>query len=1165
MGKFLLQLLHAGQYEEVSIPVGRVGRWKGAGNMIIKDRSGMPRIFDNIEQRLLVALQDTLEIATRADFCVGYFNLRGWQTIDHYIERWPGQNGACCRLLVGMQRLPGDELRSSLSLLHDVPEMMDNRAALALKRLLAEEFKNQLTTGVPTEVDEAGLRRLARQLRSGKLVVKLHLRHLLHARLYLLYRNDKINPIIGYLGSSNLTFMGLSHQGELNVDVLEYDACVKLEQWFEDRWQDRWCLDISNELAQIIEESWARETLISPYHIYIKMAYHLSQEARAGLAEFQIPREFRHTLFEFQKAAVKIAAHHLNQRDGVLIGDVVGLGKTVMAAAVAKIFEDDYLWETLIICPKNLVRMWEEYASRYRLHAKVLAVSRVLNELPELRRYRLVLIDESHNLRNREGKRYKAIQEYIEHNGSKVILLSATPYNKNFTDLSNQLRLFLPENKNLGIRPERLLREKGGAAFMSEYDCPVHSLRAFEKSPYADDWRDLMRQYMVRRTRSFIQENYAETDQENARKFLRFQDGTKSYFPMRWPKTQKYPLRQQRDQYGRLYADSVVETINALNLPRYGLKQYVQEKLPVTPTAAEKKVLEDLSRAGKRLMGFCRTNLFKRLESGGAIFLESLERHILRNYIFLHAIEQDLPLPIGTQDAGMLNTTVNDEDTDSLRAVDVFEEDDEKGEPNEQIEMTGALLTEEQFRQHAAASYATYAQQYKRRFKWLRPQLFHSNLAHALRQDARALLGILEQCGAWEAGEDEKLNTLVHLLTTQHPHEKVLIFTQYADTVRYLAEQLVARGIKQVRGVSGQSPDLSLVVERFSPVSNGRAGKIKEKDELRVLIATDVLSEGQNLQDCAIVVNYDLPWAIIRLIQRAGRVDRIGQQAETIQCYTFLPAEGVERIIRLRERIRRRLRENAEVVGTDEAFFEDDQNDQAVVALYHEKAGLLDGEAEGEIDLVSQAYQIWKNAIDDDPALATLIPAVPPVVFATRAYTPTGWEQDGVLLYMRTSEGNDALVWVDEHGRSVTESQLAILKAAACTPETPPLARRHDHHSLVAQGVKLIITEERSTGGALGRPNSTRARTYQRLKDAIEKYPLFTTEELLSAVNDIYNYPLYETARDTLNRQLRAQIDDQRLIDLVLALRSDDRLCVINDEGGKQLEPVILCSLGLQA
>lgn len=428
----------------------------------------------------------------------------------------------------------------------------------------------------------------------------------------------------------------------------------------------------------------------------------------------------------------------------------------------------------------------------------------------------------------------------------------------------------------------------------------------------------------------------------------------------------------------------------------------------------------------------------------------------------------------------------------------------------------------------------------------------------------RALLGILEKCGSWQAREDEKLNTLVRLLTEQHPHEKVLIFTQYADTVRYLTQQLEIRGIKQTRGVTGQSADLSQVIERFSPRSNGLAGKVKEKDEIRVLIATDVLSEGQNLQDCAIVVNYDLPWAIIRLIQRAGRVDRIGQQAEVIQCYTFLPAEGVERIIRLRERIRRRLRENAEVVGTDEAFFEDDQNNQAVIDLYHEKAGLLDGDSEGEIDLVSQAYQIWKNAIDDNAELAQIIPEMPPVVFGTKAYTPVGWEQGGVLLYMRTAEGTDALVWVDEKGESVTESQLAILKAAECGPDTPPLERRPDHHQLVQKGTALIIAEERSTSGALGRPNSARARVYERLKSYIEKMPLFASEELRAAVNEIYHYPLREAARDTLNRQLRSQINDERLVELVLALRSEDRLCVISDEGSKRQEPVILCSLGLR-
>ena len=213
------------------------------------------------------------------------------------------------------------------------------------------------------------------------------------------------------LGSSNLTFAGLSQQGELNIDVVDQDACQKLAQWFEERWEDRWCIDISKELLTIIEESWAREEAIPPYHIYLKMAYHLSQEARTGVSEFHLPRDFGNKLFDFQVAAVQIAAHHLNKRGGVLIGDVVGLGKTLMATAVARIFEDaPYDLETLIICPKNLVPMWEDYRSQYRMRARVLSLSQVTQRLPDLHRYRLVLIDESHILRNREGKRYRAIQ-----------------------------------------------------------------------------------------------------------------------------------------------------------------------------------------------------------------------------------------------------------------------------------------------------------------------------------------------------------------------------------------------------------------------------------------------------------------------------------------------------------------------------------------------------------------------------------------------------------------------------------------------------------------------------------------------------------------------------------------------------------------------------------
>lgn len=1119
----------------------------------------MPRIFDNIEQQLLPALQETLQVSNRADFCVGYFNLRGWKQIDSYIEKWSGGEGNCCRLLVGMQRLPEEELRASLSFLK-TEASIDQATVVRLKTKLAHEFREQLAFGIPTNDDEAGLQRLAAQIRAKKVIVKLHLRHPLHAKLYMLFRPDPVNPATSFLGSSNLTMAGLSKQGELNVDVQDHDACQKLAKWFEDRWNDRWCLDISNELVQVIEESWAREELIPPYHIYVKMAYHLSQDAREGLLSFSIPRDFGQKLFEFQTAAVKIAAHHLNKRGGVLIGDVVGLGKTLMATALARIFEDDHDLETLILCPKNLVPMWEDYRQQYRLRAKVLSLSQVLRELPNLRRYRLILIDESQNLRNREGKRYRAIQEYITQNESKCILLSATPYNKTYLDLSNQLRLFISEDKDIGIRPERYLNELGETEFIRRHQCPVRSLAAFEKSLYADDWRELMRLYLVRRTRSFIQDNYALTDPENGRRYLVFEDGTRSYFPSRIPKTVKFKIDEQdpSDQYARLYADDVVDTINHLSLPRYGLGNYVAPAPHEPPTQAEAKVLQDLSRAGKRLLGYCRTGLFKRLESSGQAFVQSVERHILRNYIYLHAIEQGQPVPIGTQDAGLLDSRVYDEDAITS---ELFDEENE-GEILD--EGATSLKTEDTFKARAAEVFTKYASQFKRRFKWLRPVLFVQALADDLRADAAALLKILHKCGEWNAEKDAKLNSLFQLVTKKHPTEKVLVFTQFADTVRYLEAQLTQRKVSKLAGVTGESSNPTDLAWRFSPVSNNKRDQVKAEDELRVLVATDVLSEGQNLQDCFVVVNYDLPWAIIRLIQRAGRVDRIGQHSENIYCHSFLPADGVERIIRLRSRVRQRLQENAEVVGADEAFFEDDRNDRAVLDLYNEKSGIIDGDADGEVDLASYAYQIWKNAITKDPELEKIISTMPPVTYATRQYTPKESEPEGVLVYLRTGEGNDALAWTAKNGDSVTESQFAILKAAECPPDTPAMPRHENHHELVHKGVEWIVKEEKSIGGQLGRPSGARFRTYERLKRYAEqiKGTLFDTPELSKAVEEIYRYPLRQSAVDTLNRQLRSGISDQSLAELVVALRDEGRLCVV-DEAEQVHEPRIICSMGL--
>jgi superfamily II DNA or RNA helicase len=1120
----------------------------------------VPRIFDNITDQLQIALIRTLDHAQRADFCVGYFNLRGWQLLSPHIESWRGDDDNRVRLLIGMHRTPQDDLRALFSLQRGSDDdLIDNAQLIRLKRRIVEDFRQQLMLGAPTNADEQGLRDLARQLREGKLVVKLFLRYPLHAKLYLLHQANYSAPIHAYLGSSNLTFSGLSGNGELNTEVTDTDAATKLATWFEERWNDRASLDITGELIAVIEESWARETPLTPHEVYLKMAYHLAQEAIAGLSgEFKLPTELAAILFDYQAAAVQIAAHHLNKRGGVLLGDVVGLGKTLMATALARIFQDDYGTETLIICPKNLETMWQEYADEYRLIAKVLPISKAARQLPELRRYRLIIIDESHNLRNQEGQRYAALRDYIEANESKVILLSATPYNKSYLDLSAQLRLFIPEDRDIGIRPERYIGQIGELEFTRRHQANTRSLAAFEKSEHADDWRDLMRLYMVRRTRGFIINHYAETDPLTGRSFLRMRDGRLSYFPARVPKTVTFAANEQ---FARMVSDDVVIWINQLSLPRYGLGQFVSDKAAKKASAEEKKLLENLSRAGERLMGFCRTNLFKRLESSGASFLQSIDRHILRNAVYLHAIEHDLPLPIGTLDADTIDPNAEDEDADSvLSAVETRTADPDAGDDIDEAQRD----PRKSYQERAQAAYALFAGRYKRRFKWIRPSLFTPKLEKALREDSDQLMEVLRLCGEWLPQGDDKLLMLYDLMMRQHPGEKVLVFSQFADTVRYLAEQLTAMGLTGLAGVTGSSDDPTGLARRFSPASNRAA--IAPGDELRILIATDVLSEGQNLQDAAIVVNYDLPWAIIRLSQRAGRVDRIGQRAERILCYSFLPADGVEQIIRLRARVRQRLAENSEVIGSDEQFFDDETLAAQLRDLYTEKSGILDFEADTEVDLASYAYQIWANATRDNPGLEKKITDLPDVVFTTRRYVGSVERPPGVLAYMKTADGSDTLAWLDADGASVTQSQYTILRAAECPPDAPAIPRHPDHHTLVMKAVELMRREDYNIGGQLGGRTSARRRTYERLKDYVEQLrreaPLFLPQDLERAVDDLYRYPLRSTARDSINRQIKAGVSNEDLARLVVALRAEDRLSLIQTEGEAN-EPRILCSMGL--
>ncbi|MDD9864581.1 MAG: NgoFVII family restriction endonuclease, partial [Gammaproteobacteria bacterium] len=306
-----------------------------------------------------------------------------------------------------------------------------------------------------------------------------------------------------------------------------------------------------------------------------------------------------------------------------------------------------------------------------------------------------------------------------------------------------------------------------------------------------------------------------------------------------------------------------------------------------------------------------------------------------------------------------------------------------------------------------------------------------------------------------------------------------------------------------------------------------------------------------------------LPWAIIRLIQRVGRVDRIGQE-NTIYCYCFLPEEGINKVIDLRGRLQARLQENAELIGSDEQFFEGDR-----VNLQHAYDEQLDLDGEDETDLISRCYAIWLQATKNDDALRKKIEALPDVVYSAKALPAKESSASGLLAYIKTSHQQHILVRMDERGEVVSHSQSKILDLLACEKDERQATPAANHFDLLQRAVAHVRSDEAgSVGGALGGPRSVRNRVYSGIKRALERHQgtLFESPpiELKEALQLIYRWPLKETARDRLGRQLRAGISDQDLAQMVQDLWQANDLCMVS-KSDEPPEPRIVCSMGLCA
>jgi len=928
-------------------------------------------IIDNRNEQLLEHIWLILSSTERAHFAVGYLFLSGLKPIREQLEKLKE-----IRLLIGnttnretLETLAEGYKR--LDLLQEATEDWLYQKRVAMQQTAqetAENLRDAVALMDQTDEDEATVRTVLRLIEEKRLKVCVYTKGRLHAKAYIFdygtVYDPNGNPVpreeegIAIVGSSNLTLSGISHNTELNVVVHGNQNHAELARWFEELWDE--ALPFDATLMQELKQSWAVQT-VCPYDIYMKTLYELvkdrleDEDRREILWDDAITKD----LADFQKVAVRQAVQVIRDWGGCFAADVVGLGKSYIGAAVVKHFERTEHARPLIICPAGLVEMWERYNEVYQLNARVLSVGLlresddVVNVLLEDIKYRdrdFVLVDESHNFRHSNTQRYRLLQGFLA-TGRRCLFLTATPRNKSVWDVYNQIKLFHPDDRtDLPISPPNL-REFFRGIEQKEKRLP-----------------DVLVHLLIRRTRNHILRWYgfdAETHQPvDPSRFREYFSGKRRAYIIVGGKHQFFPKRELstitysiEDTYQGLYQklrgylgrpsaggtgrfvpsdnhavsnflrwNQTSPRANELTYARYGLWHYV------APRKQKKSPYTELHQAGANLRGLMRVMLFKRFESSVYAFRETLKRLLRIHSDVLTALSEDI-VPAGEEAQRLLY------ESDQMEESELFD-----------------ALRQVSGRYNIAD---------------FRIDLLKEHIS----QDIRLLSDMLQLVAPITPDKDDKLQTLIqrlnelelgkfegegvvsthrtlaglsaverNRLSPADAKGKRLIFTQYADTAQYLYDNLNPNGQRDdIDVIYSGDKSRERLVGRFAPKANPWFRFHSGETELSTVIATDVLSEGLNLQDCDKIINYDLHWNPVRLIQRFGRIDRIGSEHERIFAFNFLPETGIERELGLREKLRRRIDEIHETIGEDTAILDPTEqlNEEAMYAIYEREGGQL--------------------------------------------------------------------------------------------------------------------------------------------------------------------------------------------------------------------------------
>jgi len=746
----------------------------------------------------------------------------------------------------------------------------------------------------------------------------------LHGKMYHVQKKNGIQKAI--LGSSNFTVNGLGLGGspniELNMEVTDDRDRTDLKNWFDEIWNDNTGLveDVKDEVLKYIEQLYVEN---EPEFIYFKTLYHLfdkflSEQKQSGLLNENIgffETKVWNMLYSFQKDAVKGIINKIQRHNGCIIADSVGLGKTFEALAVIKYFEL-LNYKVLVLCPKRLSDNWTMYQAQNnsllnpllddRLGYTVISHTDLSREsgktignieLSTLNwgNFDLVVIDESHNFRNNtKGKtdedgniirksRYAKLMDEIIKSGvnTKVLLLSATPVNNNLKDLRNQL-YFISAGK------EDAFAEQTGVKNLTQTIKNAQTVFTHWADPKKNTKRNV-KDLMERLDSSFfklLDELTIARSRKHIKTYYKEEMKRIGAFPKRLPVISKAPeidIKNEFPSYDRINKEIMTYKLSLFNPAAYVKENY---KEYYAELAGEAKVTAFTQEKREHyLIGMMKINFLKRLESSIKSFEISMERTIEKINTLISRIE---------------NFNKDHSEKVEIESPEINDnEDDELNEANS----IG---------------------------KKLKYNLNHLDLKlwlEDLKSDKDALVLLKNSAKSVTPERDKKLFELKNLIKNkvQNPlnegNKKIIIFTAFSDTACYLYDNLkdfifnelklhiaLVTGTGTNKTTLGKS-NFNHILTNFSPMSKNR-DKIKDMpqdEEIDILIATDCISEGQNLQDCDYLINYDIHWNPVRIIQRFGRIDRLGSKNSKIQLMNFWPTEDLNNYINLKDRVEARM------------------------------------------------------------------------------------------------------------------------------------------------------------------------------------------------------------------------------------------------------------------